>query len=79
MLLWLCLTLLWWMVASLCILADWELLGAHGVRTYERDYFFFLCIGMLVYASFSVKPCRTTDILNRDQTEEWKGWMQVRF
>lgn len=31
----------------------------------------------LAAGCFSVRKCRKAGVLNRDQTEEWKGWMQV--
>ncbi|KAL3887856.1 hypothetical protein ACJMK2_000245 [Sinanodonta woodiana] len=48
-------------------------------RKYDKDTFLFLIfLFFLVACGFTIKP--TTDkILNREQTEEWKGWMQVMF
>lgn len=48
-------------------------------RVYSRDEFLFLVFLLfLIACAFTIKP--TSDkILNRDQTEEWKGWMQVMF
>ncbi|PFX21353.1 CAS1 domain-containing protein 1 [Stylophora pistillata] len=48
-------------------------------RTYSRDLFWFLVL--LIFAvSVGLTRKETTDkILNREQTEEWKGWMQVMF
>lgn len=67
--------------------------GASTVKQHSRDTFFFL-FGTLMAAAllasyFSSPPTPTRvsrrhdeasdSILSRDQTEEWKGWMQVFF
>ncbi|XP_038051830.1 protein REDUCED WALL ACETYLATION 2-like [Patiria miniata] len=48
-------------------------------RQYSRDLFMFLVLLLFAVAgAFTVQ--KTPDkLLNRDQTEEWKGWMQVMF
>ena len=53
---------------------DW----GRTVQSYSRDVLAFLfCILTLVAWITSNKPGRGTVLLNRPQTEEWKGWMQV--
>ena len=48
------------------------------VQSYSRDLLAFLfCILTLVAWITSNKPGRGSLLLNRPQTEEWKGWMQV--
>ena len=49
-------------------------------RTYNRDLFVFLCILLFVVAVFFTSA-ETPEgkFLNREQTEEWRGWMQVMF
>lgn len=40
---------------------------------YESDHqWTFVCLALTLQG-------KSTDILNRDQTEEWKGWMQFMF
>ncbi|KDD73873.1 Cas1p-like 10 TM acyl Transferase domain-containing protein, partial [Helicosporidium sp. ATCC 50920] len=51
-----------------------------GHKQYVRDQFAFLFIALTaVAAGYSAKPGRAAVALNRTQTEEWKGWMQVLF
>eukprot|EP00536_Pseudo-nitzschia_multiseries_P010361 jgi/Psemu1/297551/fgenesh1_pm.312_\ len=40
----------------------------HADKNYDADQFFFLTVLLLVVS-----------VLNRNQTEEWKGWMQFMF
>ncbi len=54
------------------------LCGAH-TQEYSRDLFLFLfALLVIVAGATSMQPVRTPLLLNRPQTEEWKGWMQVR-
>ncbi|KAI8502293.1 hypothetical protein Bbelb_198810 [Branchiostoma belcheri] len=60
-------------------LCDYDHIFPRQERTYSRDLFLFLCFVLFAVAGgFTCKPC-DSKILNRDQTEEWKGWMQVMF
>uniref|UniRef100_A0A061S981 Acetyltransferase-related family protein n=1 Tax=Tetraselmis sp. GSL018 TaxID=582737 RepID=A0A061S981_9CHLO len=60
--------------------ADRTALLPEGSKNYTRDTFFFI-YGLLVIYSFSTfrREWKTPLMLNRHQTEEWKGWMQVLF
>lgn len=48
-------------------------------QSYSRDTFMFISLAILAatggYSTHNCKP----SLLNRDQTEEWKGWMQILF
>ncbi|XP_013418784.1 protein REDUCED WALL ACETYLATION 2 [Lingula anatina] len=60
-------------------LCDYRKVFPATERVYVRDTFLFLVFLLFLVASaFTVTP--TADkLINRDQTEEWKGWMQVMF
>lgn len=52
---------------------------AAGPKAYSRDLFIFLFVVLTsVAAGSSLQQVKQPLLLNRPQTEEWKGWMQVR-
>eukprot|EP00892_Ulva_mutabilis_P008402 jgi/Ulvmu1/5934/UM026_0056.1 len=61
-------------------LSDRTRLLEAGVKSYSRDVFLtaFATIIAIAFGS-SVRPEKRMMILSRQQTEEWKGWMQVMF
>ena len=50
-----------------------------GGKHYSRDTFTFVCLAILAVSASTSAPCHRGTLLNRDQTDEWKGWMQVLF
>ena len=53
---------------------------AAGPKEYIRDVFLFIFLILTIVASgYSMKQARAPTLINRQQTEEWKGWMQVLF
>eukprot|EP00754_Rhynchopus_humris_P008900 Rhum_TRINITY_DN13870_c0_g1::Rhum_TRINITY_DN13870_c0_g1_i4::g.65229::m.65229 len=51
-----------------------------GKKHYSRDLFWFIYSILIAYnVAHHVEKGSSTAYLNRDQTEEWKGWMQVLF
>ena len=68
-----CTILLWFYIADRTSVFD------YGTKSYSRDVLGFIFLGLTLVAFFtSLKQCRVPVLLNRQQTEEWKGWMQVR-
>ena len=51
------------------------LVSSRVVKKVIIAVFFAVAFGLTVHHDAKMKP----DILNRDQTEEWKGWMQLTF
>ncbi|GMI46753.1 hypothetical protein TrCOL_g1699 [Triparma columacea] len=76
------------LILFICYLAENHPPFPHGEKVYDRDFFFLLTALLFAIGYFTLqdnspnqeqggKPDST--ILNRDQTEEWKGWMQFMF
>jgi hypothetical protein len=51
----------------------------HSGKEYSRDLFTFVLIIFFAYAFYTIKPIHDLSLLGREQTEEWKGWMQFIF
>lgn len=52
----------------------------HAQKTHIPDFFWFICLMVLMFSIGSLHHDPKSDALvNRDQTEEWKGWMQTAF
>ncbi|KAJ1434311.1 Cas1p 10 TM acyl transferase domain-containing protein, partial [Ochromonadaceae sp. CCMP2298] len=51
----------------------------HSKKAYSRDLFLFVLIVFFAYAFYTIKPIQDLSLLGREQTEEWKGWMQFIF
>lgn len=59
-------------------MADRTTLIPSGEKSYSRDIFIFLfAILTAVAVGTSIRAFKMPLLLNRLQTEEWKGWMQV--
>lgn len=51
----------------------------HSAKFYSRDLFLFVLIIFFAYGIYTIKPVQDLTLLGREQTEEWKGWMQFIF
>lgn len=63
------------------VMEKFPLWGMHGKRHDDPDLYWFLCLLLLFVSLATLKkvPAKQAVILHRDQTEEWKGWMQYMF
>ncbi|GFR46084.1 hypothetical protein Agub_g7569 [Astrephomene gubernaculifera] len=61
-------------------LSDRTSLLPTGEKSYSRDVFLFIFVALTCAAvGSSLRTFKFPLLLNRPQTEEWKGWMQVLF
>lgn len=60
-------------------ICDYVHLFPKANRTYSRDLFVVLMLLLFIVAAGLTSTENNSNLLNRDQTEEWKGWMQVMF
>jgi hypothetical protein len=61
-------------------IVDRTALFASAEKSYIRDLFLFLFLALTIVAgAYTRVAWRTPVLLNRKQTEEWKGWMQTLF
>mmetsp|Transcript_42103 Transcript_42103/g.131826 ORF Transcript_42103/g.131826 Transcript_42103/m.131826 type:complete len:920 (-) Transcript_42103:866-3625(-) len=51
----------------------------HAAKSHDMDLFWSLTAALFLAAAFTVRKSKSTDLLHREQTEEWKGWMQFMF
>jgi hypothetical protein len=59
-------------------LADRTTVVPNGEKSYSRDVFVFVFVALTsVAVGSSIRAFKMPLLLNRPQTEEWKGWMQV--
>lgn len=71
-------------ILFLCMLYVWMCERApmhpHSEKEHNLDLLWFCFFMLFVAACFTIEKCKGGDgLLNRDQTEEWKGWMQIIF
>ncbi|KAK9809132.1 hypothetical protein WJX72_009885 [[Myrmecia] bisecta] len=61
-------------------LADRTKVFPETTKSYSRDVMAFIFLGLTIVAWMtSMRKGKAPVLLNRSQTEEWKGWMQVLF
>ncbi|CAM9997888.1 unnamed protein product, partial [Phaeothamnion confervicola] len=51
----------------------------HQKKTHDMDMYWFMAFALAVISFANIRKSKGGDILNREQTEEWKGWMQFAF
>lgn len=51
----------------------------HSAKIHDMDMFWLVHLALFIASVWKLEKSKTTDLLNREQTEEWKGWMQFSF
>ena len=67
------------LIMALTYIAENHWIFEHSGKDYSRDLFIFVLIIFFGYAIYTIKPIHDLSLLGREQTEEWKGWMQFIF
>ena len=67
------------LVMGFTYIAEKHWIFEHSGKSYSRDLFLFVLIIFFAYAFYTIKPIHDLSLLGREQTEEWKGWMQFIF
>eukprot|EP01038_Epipyxis_sp_PR26KG_P007906 gene7906-10731_t len=67
------------LILALTYICEKHWIFDHSTKSYSRDLFIFVLILFFAYAFYTIKPCHDLTLLGREQTEEWKGWMQFIF
>ena len=69
-------------ILILFYVCDKTTLIARAEKQYDRQHFLLLLGALLLAGLATVRRCAGSapeeEVLGREQTEEWKGWMQVR-
>uniref|UniRef100_A0A7S2WUZ9 Cas1p 10 TM acyl transferase domain-containing protein n=1 Tax=Rhizochromulina marina TaxID=1034831 RepID=A0A7S2WUZ9_9STRA len=60
-------------------LCEYHPIFPHSQKYWERDQYYFLCLLLFIFCIRDIRYIKKNDVLNREQSEEWKGWMQFMF
>ena len=50
-----------------------------SMQVHDMDTFWCMVALLIIACAMNVQRGKSYDVLNREQTEEWKGWMQFIF
>ena len=67
------------LIMALTYICEYHWIYPHSGKEYNRDLFLFIILLFFLYGFYTIKPTKDLTLLSRDQTEEWKGWMQFIF
>lgn len=66
-------------IVFITYICEYHWIYPHSGKEYSRDLFMFVCLLFFLVAYYTMTPVKDLTLLSRDQTEEWKGWMQFIF
>ena len=66
-------------IVGLTYIAEKHWYAPHMGKTYSPDFFAFITLVFFALAIYTRKPVTDLALLGRQQSEEWKGWMQYIF
>ena len=67
------------LILLLTYLCEKHPLFDHSEKQYNSDSFVVILILFFIYAIYTLQPSQDLSLLGREQTDEWRGWMQVIF
>ena len=67
------------LIMALTYICEKHWIFDHSTKSYSRDLFMFVCLLFFMYGIYTLHPIQDLSLLSREQTEEWKGWMQFVF
>ena len=66
-------------ILAFLYLCDRTAVLPEGPKTRDPKYFWGLWAVIVIVACFTIRKTEESNPLSREQTDEWKGWMQIMF
>lgn len=66
-------------ILAFLYLCDRTAVLPEGPKVRDPKYFWGLWAVIVIVACFTIRKTEESNPLSREQTDEWKGWMQIMF